>query len=357
MKKTIIIATAVLLVILVATLLLGAGKQSRKLDADYELSFAGRTAICQATVTGERADDFIQVTMRLKQENVIWKTWYEEGYFQVTMEGFCEELIKNKVYTLEISATINGEPQEVLVVSKVCTGVVPTEPTTQPTAPTAPTTQPTVPTTQPTVPPTTQPTTPQLAYPAITPSSPAPNYSTGYGHIHYADADRYWKEYDLFDCVVGQLYWMDKKTHTITLLLAEQVKIKCDEGPYIYLVKREEPTKIYRLLIADPSRIELVVDSVYGEINDISFYPGVKNYLQYTAGNNKFVVYEMNTCEETVLMEQPCIKFGNIGGKSEGVLSDWVWFHGSIPENEKYIGYYYYNRVTGEIVEDEDCDD
>ena len=157
MKKTAIIVSVVLVITAVA-LLLGAAANTRKLDADYDLDFNGTTAICTAVVTGERKDDFIQVTMRLKQENVIWKTWNQEGYFQVALEGTCEDLIKNKVYTLEISAKINGNPQPVLVVSKACSGIVPTQPT-------IPTTQPTIPTTQPTTAPTTQPTVPPATDP------------------------------------------------------------------------------------------------------------------------------------------------------------------------------------------------
>lgn len=352
MKKRAIILTLAI-ILLVAALLIGASANTRMLDTDYSLRFDGTTAICETVVMGESKNDFIQVTMKLLQGDTLLKSWYKEGYFQFEMKETYAGLETGKLYTLEISSIINGVQQPAVSTKRTLTGS--TVPTSKPTTPT---TQPTVlPTIQPTVPPTSQPTTPQLAYPAITPSSPAPNYSTGYGHIHYEDADRYWKEYDLFDCVVGQLYWMDKQTHKVTLLLAEQVRLKCDEGPYIYLVKKAEPTKIYRMLIRDPSQIELVVDSIHGEINDISFYPGVKNYLQYTADNKKFVVFEMNTGEETVMMEQPHIEFANIGGKSEGVLSDWVWFYGSIAERENYIGYYFYNRVTGEIQEDEDCSD
>lgn len=362
MKKTIIIATAVLLVILVATLLVGAGKQTKKLDADYDLSFMGRTAICQATVTGERKNDFIQVTMRLKQEDVIWKTWYKEGYFQVAMEGSCKELIKNKVYTLEVSATINGEPQEVFMVRKACAGVVPTEPTTAPTAPTAPTT---IPTTAPTAP-TTQPTIPPTAPPVTDPINPHNPKYEGYSFVYQGHRPSYIPaEVDLSGCTLGYFYWLDEGGTELIPVVEEEIFPQydrylgfsvgyayCNEDGWLYYVKTSESNKIYRTCRGDFSQHELIYESEEGSIVDLTVYPWLENYLQFVENNKKFVVLDLNTGEKTVLMEMYYVTRALVGpGRDGEIFANSVSWSGKPTEDGDNFDYIYF-RDTGEIWED-----
>ena len=188
--------------------------------------------------------------------------------------------------------------------------------------------------------------------PPITPSS-----STGYAHIHYENSSIHWKEYDFSNCVVGYLYWMDKETHTVTLLLAEQT-VDCEaDGAYIYYVKEVEPTKIYRLLIADPSQQELVHETTHGAVDAMIIYYTMENYLQYVASGQKFIIFDLNTCEETVLMEQYYLDSAYIQKEKDGAMSDYILFTGQPTEDSPYTDYSY-NRITGEVaIEDYgDCD-
>ena len=131
-------------------------------------------------------------------------------------------------------------------------------------------------------------TRPSTSTPAT--SVPAtPNSNTGYSRVHKEYISPTWDEYDLSDCIVGYLYWLDKETHKVTLLLAEQISCEVAEGPYIYYVKESEPTKIYKILIADPSEQELIHETTHGKVSDMTIYPGIENYLQFVADHKRFV--------------------------------------------------------------------
>ena len=206
-------------------------------------------------------------------------------------------------------------------------------------------TAPTIPTTQPTVPPTTQPT-------ESVPTTP--NISTGYACIHRENDYFSFPEYDLSACIPGQLYWLDKKTHTVTLLLAEQIANSQTEGEYIYFVKKAERNKIYRMHIAKPEQYELLYETAYETVGNMSIVPHLENYLQFTADSKKFVIYDMNTGKETVLMEVHHMSVGLITAKGgeDGLLSDWIWFYGE-PTEDSTRSFYMYNRITGEFEVDD----
>ena len=208
------------------------------------------------------------------------------------------------------------------------------------TAPTVPTTQPTVPTTQPTVP-TTQPT-------ESVPTTP--NISTGYACIYNERDYSYFPEYDWSDCIPGQLYWMDKKTHTVTLLLAEQISNQQTEGEYIYFVKKAERNKIYRMRIAYPDQYELLYETEYEAVGNMTILPHLENYLQFMADVKRLVIYDLNTGEETVLLEVHYLTVGHITAKGgeDGLLNDWIWFYGQ-PTEDSIRTFYMYNRITGEF--------
>ncbi len=192
---------------------------------------------------------------------------------------------------------------------------------------------------------------PATSIPATSAPVKTPNSNTGYPYIHKESIDSALDEYDLSDCIVGYLYWLDEETYQVTLLLAESISMYSHEGSYIYYVKETEPIKIYRMLITDPAQSEKVLEA-QGAVSYLCFYPGVKNYLQYVVDNKNFSVLDLNTGEEMMLMEQYYINLANMGGKAEGVLGDWIWFEGKITEEDKRMEYYFYNRFTGEIVID-----
>ena len=207
------------------------------------------------------------------------------------------------------------------------------------------------------VPATSTPATTVYVYSPTGETSLTPNSTMGDPHIHIDYIGVSFAKYDCTNCVDRYLYWEDGNTHELTLLLAEQVESAQENGPYIFYRKTAEPTKIYRMLIGDPSQSELVYESTDGEITGMCFYPGVKNYLQFVQDHKRLIVMDLNTGETTVMLELPYIAHGDVGAAAEGVLSDWVWFEGQISEESEYIQYYFYNRITGEFVEDNDCSD
>lgn len=184
-----------------------------------------------------------------------------------------------------------------------------------------------------------------------------PNSSTGYACIHEEYISPIWNEYDQSDCIVGYLYWLDKETHKVTLLLAEQTVDAEAYGAYIYYVKEAELNKIYRLCIAEPSQQELVYETTHGAVRAIMIDYRMENYLQYVAGDPKFIIFDLNTGEETVLMEQHYLDSGYIQKESDGVMSNWILFTGQPTEDSQYADYIY-NRITGEVAieHDGDCD-
>ena len=197
---------------------------------------------------------------------------------------------------------------------------------------------------------------PTSSVPATTQPTP-PNSSTGYEHIYTEDSGIHWKEYDFSDCIVGYLYWLDHETHKVSLILAEII-IDCEaDGAYIYYVKEAEPNKIYRLLIADPSEQELIHETTHGAVSGLIIYYRMENYLQYVADNQKFIIYDLNTGEETVLMEQYYLDSGYIQKDEDGTLSNWIIFDGK-PTEDSPRADYAYDRSTGEsAIEDfGDCD-
>lgn len=197
-------------------------------------------------------------------------------------------------------------------------------------------------------PPSSSAVPPTSSVPVTTPP-PTPNSSTGYSRIHKEYISPTWDEYDLSDCIVGYLYWLDKETHKVTLLLAEQISCEVAEGPYIYYVKEAEPTKIYRILIGDPAQQVLVHETTHGKVGDMTIYPGIENYLQFVADNKKFVVFEFDSGVETVLMEQHEIEIAHMGSEDDGTLGNWIWFRGKSTGEEPYSRDYFYYRDTGEI--------
>lgn len=180
------------------------------------------------------------------------------------------------------------------------------------------------------------------------PTNPPITEDMGYVHIHEEGNSPLLDAYDLSDCVVGYLYWLDKDTNKVVLLLAEQISCCISEGQYIYCVKEAEPTKVHRFPIADPSQSELVHETAHGKMSDLIIYPGVENYLQFIADDKKFVVLEFNTGKETVLLEQEHIAMAYIEG-IDGTLGNRIWFEGKPTNRDLPYEQYFYYRDTGEI--------
>lgn len=199
-----------------------------------------------------------------------------------------------------------------------------------------------------TPPPSSSAVPPTSSVPATTPPEPA---DTGYAHIYEGDNPYMGVDPDFSGCTVGHLYWIDIATSAVTAILEEPVLNDVQEGAYVYYVKAAEPTRIYRTLIGDFTQHELIHETIYGNINRMTIYPGIENYLQFVANNKKFVVMEFDTGEETVLMEQYYIRHAYISGRN-GVLDRWIWFEGKHTENDSPYEQFFYIRDTGETVHD-----
>ena len=200
-------------------------------------------------------------------------------------------------------------------------------------------------------PPSSSSAVPPTSVPATTPPLIIRTSDTGYAFIYEDDPSFYWNIYDCSGCITGYLYWIDKETHEVTLLLAEEIRACRAEGLFLYYTKQAEPTKIYEMRIADPLQSRLIHETMHGEISDMTIYPGIENYLQFVADNQKFVVLEFNTGNETVLMEQYYIGHAYIAGRN-GVLDEGIWFEGKYKETDSPYEQYIYNLDTGETVPD-----
>lgn len=174
--------------------------------------------------------------------------------------------------------------------------------------------------------------------------------NSGYLWLHREYIGPGWDEYNLSDCVVGYLYWLDKETHEVTLLLAELISMRVQEGSYIYYVKEAEPTKVYRMLFTDTTQHELVYESTYGNITYIEVASDLSSLLQFVVDEKKFVVYDMVSGESSVLMEQYYINCAWMYGTGDGVTwSEIIEFEGKHTENDSPYTIYVYNRITGAL--------
>lgn len=101
----------ILAVILVISIPLSAAAATRGNIAPPELIFSGTTATCKAMASGNVRNDFVQVTMKLKQGSTVLQSWYQDGFYQIQMEKTYSGLTKGQTYTLEVTVIINGVKQ------------------------------------------------------------------------------------------------------------------------------------------------------------------------------------------------------------------------------------------------------
>ena len=80
--------TALLLaIILILSMPLSAAAAPRSLEVEYTLDFSGTTAICEATVTGERPSDYVEVLLKLMHGPYCVGTWYDSSNYYVDLQG------------------------------------------------------------------------------------------------------------------------------------------------------------------------------------------------------------------------------------------------------------------------------
>ena len=196
---------------------------------------------------------------------------------------------------------------------------------------------------------------PPTSAPPTTPSTtnpPEPD-ETGYTFIYDGTAPFIGMDADYSGCTVGHLYWVDKTTKEVTTVLEEQVLESIQEGAYIYYVKAGESTKIYRTPIGEFLTHEVIYESTHGEISAMvidTLTIGKQFIMQFVADNKKFVVLDLNTGEDVVLMEQYYISAALF---ADNWTDTWegqniIYFDGQPTENDRNWDYLYY-RDTGEV--------
>jgi hypothetical protein len=184
---------------------------------------------------------------------------------------------------------------------------------------------------------------------------------TGYSFIYDGDAPFIGIDADYSGCTVGHLYWVDKTSGEVSLILAEPVLESMGEGAYVYYVKADEPMKIYRTPIGAFAQHGMIYESTHGKVSEMlidTYVIREQLVLQFVADKKKFVVLDLNTGEDTILTEQYYIRsamFDHSCTDTWDEQTNFV-FWGKLDENDSIQSYRYFIK-TGEIRQEGECAD
>lgn len=117
MKKQ-VLALSLVLMMLLGTVAQAAGPMKAP-RAVPNLNFSGTTASCSATVSGNKATDTVNMTVKLWNGNTCLKTWTASGTRSVTLKKTAT-VSKGKTYKLTVDFTINGVKQNPQSTTKTC---------------------------------------------------------------------------------------------------------------------------------------------------------------------------------------------------------------------------------------------
>ena len=205
--------------------------------------------------------------------------------------------------------------------------------------------------------------TPTTSIPTTSvPATNPPEFDkTGYTFIYKGSAPFIGIDPDCSGCTVSHLYWVDKTTEDVTPILEEPVLESIQEGAYVYYVKADEPTKVYRTAIGEFSKHEMLYESSHGKVSAMvidTHTIRTQTILQFVADNKKFVILDLETGKDTVLLEQYYIKAAMFDHSSTDTWeeqTDFV-FWGKLDENDFVQSYRYFTK-TEEIREEGECAD
>lgn len=116
MKK---IALILAVVLMLSTPLSAHAAEERMLSIYPGISFSGTTAECSLAVTGDYADDEIDVVIKLWRGSTCLRTWYDSGEGYVFWEDTAT-VTKGKTYTLTVDVTINDVTKPRVSTSGTC---------------------------------------------------------------------------------------------------------------------------------------------------------------------------------------------------------------------------------------------
>lgn len=211
---------------------------------------------------------------------------------------------------------------------------------------------------------TTAPPPTTSAPPATEPTTPPSVKYEGYSFIYDGEQPFISMTLDLSNCTYGHLYWVDEGNTTVIPIIEEEIApcyneywekihghVYWNEDGVVYFVKTAEPTKIYRTCREDFTKHELFYESSHGSVVDLGIYDVLGNYLQFVADNKKFIVLNMKTMEETVMMEMFYIFSAFMDSGNDNELDDMIFWSGKPTEEDRHFTYGY-SCVTGEIWEE-----
>ena len=210
------------------------------------------------------------------------------------------------------------------------------------------------------VPATSVPVTAPPATSVPTTNPPEPD-QTGYSFVYKGTTPFISFDADYSDCTVGYLYWVDKTSGEVTSIMEEQVLEPIQEGEYVYYVKEEEPTKIYRTRIGEFLQHEMIYESNHGKVSAMlidTYTIREQLVLQFVADEKKFVVLNLDTGETAILTEQYYIQsamFDHSCTDTWEEQTDFI-FWGKIDENHSVQSYRCFMK-TGEIRIEGECAD
>lgn len=199
--------------------------------------------------------------------------------------------------------------------------------------------------------------TPATSIPATsTPiTNPPEPDETGYTFIYRGSAPFISIDADYTGCTVGHLYWVDKATEEVTPILEQPTLESIQEGAYVYYVKADEPTKIYCSSFGDFSQHTMIYNCTHGAVSAMlidTYTIREQLVLQFVADEKKFVVLDLTTGEDHVLMEQYYIRRALFSDSCSDTWAEQniILFYGRLEKDAPFRPYMCYLE-TGELRE------
>ena len=109
----------VMVLVLALSLAAQAAGPMRTPSAKPNLTFSGTTAMCSATVNGDKATDRIAAAMRLWKGNTCLETWIKRGTGTVKFSE-TTTVSRGATYKLTVDYTVNDVAQSQKSVTRTC---------------------------------------------------------------------------------------------------------------------------------------------------------------------------------------------------------------------------------------------
>lgn len=163
---------------------------------------------------------------------------------------------------------------------------------------------------------------------------------------------------DLSLCTTDYLYWIDKETQKVYPVCEEPIAEAVKSSTHVYYIKTAEPTKIYMTPISDFTKHEMIYECSHGVVSAMIIDTSIifkQLIMQFVADNKKFVVLDLETGEDTVLMEQHYIRLAMFADNGTDTWEEQniIYFDGQPTPDDRDWDYLYY-RDTGKVLLEND---